>query len=73
MTDTHDEWIDPNGPKSRNHDGPVSDKAEMQEQARQDKAEAAQSVKHHAYRVYRRAGLAPWCAIRFMIQHKVSF
>ena len=61
--DSHDEWIDLNGPD------PEPSKADHQEQARKDKAEAAKGVKMHAYSVYRRAGLKPMCAIRFMITH----
>lgn len=71
MPDTHDEWIDLNGPKSDSRDGPM-DKDEMQEKARKDKAEGAMMARGHSYSVYRRAGLAPLCALRFMTKHTLE-
>ncbi len=62
MSDTHDEWLDLNG----------RDKGEKQEKARRDKREAHDKNKQaRSYRVYRRAGLRPWCAVRFLIQHRL--
>lgn len=65
MADTHDEWIDLN---------PLS-KGDAQTKARNDKAEIADKAKDsvsRSYRVYRRAGLKPQCALRYMFQHKLE-
>ena len=63
--DTHDEWID------INKDNEPIDKFSLSEKARRDKEELAKNIKLHSYRVYRRAGLKPLCAVRFMILHRV--
>lgn len=68
MTDTHDDWRDLNEP-------PTPGKIAQSEDARiakEDAADNARSSQMRSYQIYRRAGLRPLCAVRFMLQHEAQ-
>ena len=56
-------------------------KGEAAERARRDKENDSRRARHERragmtpstiYRIYRRAGLRPWCAVRFLIKDRFA-